>query len=372
MYNHDLQTVAKTEIEQLRETYYARDHWVQKMGLHIAGVTSNTIPWELISAAGFTPVLLSPLRAPSPHAKPYMEDGFDRRTRAIFGQMLSGAWNVLRVVVVPRTSEQEHKLFLYLCEIARQEPERGLPKSVLFNLLHSPFPESRTYGLERTRELLLALGGADDERLRQAIAEGNSARRAIRSLMELRTSGLSGAEAMELIGAFYFMDRAEYARLACSAATILSSRHPIAGPRVMIKGSMLDHPHLHRAIERHSALVSTEDDWWGARAAGRDIDTEGDPVEAIFLKYYEDAPSPRVFPAAVADEWFLTEAAKVNGVVFYIPPEDDVWGWDYPRLARLLDARGIPHMLIREDASTGDVSPECHDRIDQFVSTLGR
>ena len=39
-----------------------------------------------------------------------------------------------RTVVIPRTSEQEHKLFLYLSEVARQEPSRKLPEALLFNL----------------------------------------------------------------------------------------------------------------------------------------------------------------------------------------------------------------------------------------------
>ncbi len=371
MYNRNLQT-PRTEIEQLRDRYEARLEGLPGPGQQIVGVASNTVPWEVVSAAGFTPVLLSSRRAPAPLAEPYMEEGFDGRTRAVFDHLLSGDWNFLRTVVIPRTSEQEHKLFLYLSEVARQEPARKLPQVLLFNLLHTRSPEARAYGLARTRDLLQTLGGASDERLLQTIAEGNAARNAVRSLLKLRTDRLSGADAMTLIGAFYFMDRAEYARLAGAAAKAISLRRPISGPRIMIKGSILDHPHLHRAIERHGALVAAEDDWWGSRAAGNDISTEGDPIEAIFLKYYEDAPSPRVFPAALADEWFHATVPDVHGVIFYLPPEDDVFGWDYPRQKRALNEQGIPHMMIRDDASMGDLSPQCHDQIEDFVVRLGR
>ncbi len=371
MYNENLQTT-KTAIDQLSDRYEARLEGLPGPGRQIVGITSNTVPWELVSGAGFTPVLLSTRRAPAPLAEPYMEEGFNGRTRAIFDRLLSGDWNFLRTVVIPRTSEQEHKLFLYLCEVARQEPSRKLPEVWLFNLLHTRSAEARAYGLARTRDLLETLGGASDERLRQAIAEGNAARNAVRLLLKLRTDRLSGAEALALIGAFYFMDRAEYARLAEAAAKAISEKQSISGPRVMIKGSMLDHPHLHRAIERHGAVVAAEDDWWGSRAAGDDISMQGDPIEAIFLKYYEDAPSPRVFPAALADEWFLATVPDVHGVIFYLPPEDDVFGWDYPRQKRALDERGIPHMVIREDASMGDLSRECHDQIEEFAARLGR
>ena len=133
-----------------------------------------------------------------------------------------------------------------------------------------------------------------------------------------------------LIGAFYFMDRAKYAALASAAADDIAGWPVLSGPRIIVKGSPLDHPHLHAAIEAHGAVVVAEDDWWGSRAVGRDIAEDGDPVEAIFDKYFLDAPSPRVFPPSAADEWFIETigaAPAGTGVVFYLPPEDDILGW---------------------------------------------
>jgi benzoyl-CoA reductase/2-hydroxyglutaryl-CoA dehydratase subunit BcrC/BadD/HgdB len=303
-------------------------------------------------------------------ANEYMEEGFDSRTRAIFDRLLSEEWSAIDTLVIPRTSEQEHKLFLYLREVARQEPERRLPRTLLYNLLHARSEEARAYGLARTRELCGALGSVSEEALHRAIAEGNAARKALRSLLHLRADRLSGTDVLPLLGAYYFMDHAEYSRLAARAAEELAAGPAIPGPRIIIKGSMLDHPHLHRTIERHGANVAAEDDWWGSRAAGRDIACDGDPVEAVFLKYYEDAPSPRVFPSDAADAWFLENAPTAAGVIFYIAPEDDVCGWDYPRWRSALDNRGIPHLLIRDDASAGDVPAECHDRIENFVAGL--
>ena len=36
----------------------------------------------------------------------------------------------------------------------------------------------------------------------------------------------------------------------------------------------------------------------------------------------------------------------IDGVVFYLPPEDCVVGWDYPRRRRFLDERKIPQLLF--------------------------
>jgi benzoyl-CoA reductase/2-hydroxyglutaryl-CoA dehydratase subunit BcrC/BadD/HgdB len=349
-------------------------------GMPIAGITSNTVPWELLRAAGYFPVMLNPSRGPVPVACRFMEEGvFGTRIRGIFDGLVSGAWPFLGMVVIPRTSEQEHKLFLYLREIARQGLATALPDLYLYNLLHARSTEAEQYGLERTHALIEHLEhhagrSIEPADLARAVDESNQASHAIRRLLDLRQGTeprLSGTEALTLIGAVYFMDRAEYAQLAHEAATEFSSRAPLRGVRILIKGSPLNHSGLHRAIEPHGAVVVAEDDWWGSRSITKAIAAQGDMVRSIFGTYYFDAPSPRVFPREVADEWFLATSTNVDGVVFYLPPEDDVLGWDYPGLRKTLDQRGIPSLLVREDASD-ELSSECHRRIDGFISSIAK
>lgn len=324
----------------------------------LLGVTSNTVPWELVRAAGFQPFLLSPRKTATPFAGRYMEDVFSPRIRAIFDFLLSGEGTALRAVVIPRTSEQEHKLYLYVREVIRQGAEHP-PRPILFNLLHTRSAEAQAYGLERTRELKFQLEqisgrSIDAESLRAAIEESNAARDAIRSLLQMRETAspkLSGSEALELIGAWYFMDRTEYTRLAREALREIEPRAPLAGPRILITGTPQDDTEVCAAIESHGAVIIAEDDWWGSRAAGRNVEVIEDPLRAIFEKYYFDAPSPRVFPAALADDWFRRKALEVDGVIFYLPPDDDVLGWDYPRLRAFLDERAIPHLMIRDAGS---------------------
>lgn len=361
---------ARSAVEQL--TWHYEHPFAQAMeeaghGMPVAGMTSNTVPWELLRAAGYFPVMLNPPRRPVPVADQFMEEGvFSARMRGIFDGIASGAWPFLAMVVIPRTSEQEHKLFLYLREMARQGLSKGLPELYLFNLLHTQSTEAEQYGLERTREFSKYLQ-ADD--LADAVEESNRACRAIRKLLAFREGAeprLSGTEALALIGAAYFMDRAEYAQLADEAAVEFSRHTALRGPRILVKGSPLHHTGLHRAIESHGAVVVGEDDWWGSRALTQGIAEHDDLVQAIFRTYYCEAPSPR----KVSNEWFLTRSATVDGVVFYLPPEDDVLGWDYPGLRNTLDQRGIPNLLVREDASE-ELSAECQQRIEDFVRKPG-
>ena len=347
-------------------------------GIPVAGMTSSTVPWELLRAAGFFPLMLNPPSGPAPFATRFMEEGvFGSRIRGIFDGLATGAWPFLQMVVIPRTSEQEHKLYLYLREMARQGFATALPDLYLYNLLHARSREAEAYGLERTYDFKKHLEDQigrciEPGDLARVIEESNRAFRAIRSLLDLRRSAeprVTGTEALELVGAVYFMGRAEYALLADEAMTELSRRPPVLGARILIKGSPLHHTGLHRAIEAHRAVVVAEDDWWCSRSLGNEIVTQRDMVRSIFEMYYADAPSPRVFPRDVADAWFLAEAAKVDGAVFYLPPEDDVLGWDYPRLRRTLDQRGIPSLLVREDAAD-ELSSECHQRIEEFICAI--
>ncbi len=187
------------------------------------------------------------------------------------------------MIVIPRTSEQEHKLFLYLREVARQGLSTGMPEVYLYNLLHTRSAEAEQYGLQRTEELRNYVRA---DNLSRAIEESNSgaSRRPeiARSFREGPGRGSGGTQALALIGAMYFMDRVEYAQLANQAANEISSREPIPGPRILIKGSPLHHTGLHQAIESHGAVVVAEDDWWGSRAPAKEIPQDGELVRAIF------------------------------------------------------------------------------------------
>jgi benzoyl-CoA reductase/2-hydroxyglutaryl-CoA dehydratase subunit BcrC/BadD/HgdB len=297
-----------------------------------------------------------------------MEDVFTARMKAVFDFLLSSDGPTLNAVVIPRTSEQEHKLYLYLREVVRQGVERT-PQAILYNLLHARSAEAQAYGLEQTHELksqLEELSGRPitTEALVSAIAESNAARQAIRSLLQMREGPkprMLGSEALALIGAWYFMDRTEYVRVARDALREIEARPHFGGPRILIKGVPNDNVDFCAAVEAQGAVVVAEDDWWGSRAAGRDIEFTGDPLRDIFEKYYFDAPSPRVFPAAIADEWFSQKAREVNGVIFYLPLDDDVIGWDYPRLRTFLDECKIPHQMLRS---------VCSGQIRAFVEEL--
>jgi len=356
-----------------------------KAGVPVVGFTSNTVPWELIRAAGCFPVLIGPdldvLDKPTPLADSLMEPVFDSRIRAIFNDILSGVWAFLRLLIIPRTSEPENKLYLYLREVARQQLSERQPSVYLYDLLHTRSPLTRSYGLGRTRDLMRRLGEIrpiSAKSLSRAIKESNGARAALRRMQNLRRGDvprISGSDAHTIAGALYFMDRGEYAKLVDEVCCKCKSAKPLRGPRLLIKGMPLHHPRLHQALEAHGAVVVAEDDWWGSRAADANIRSAtgtSSLVKVIFENYYLRAPSPRVSPAAAADGWFQSAVRRgVDGVVFYFPPDDDVYGWDYPRQRDFLHGRHIPSLLIRDDASRG-LSIDANAQMKEFIAKIGR
>jgi 2-hydroxyglutaryl-CoA dehydratase, D-component len=356
-----------------------------KAGVPVVGFTSNTVPWELVRAAGCFPILLAPdidaLNIPTPLADALMEPVFESKIRNLFNGILSSQWNFLRLLIIPRTSEPEYKLYLYLREVERQKLNAALPPLWLYDLLHTRTPVSRQYGLARTKDLvqrLKQIGPMSAKSLAAALAESNRARAALRRLQNLRagdTPRISGTDAFAISGAFYFMDRVAYAKLVETACRELKSAKPLRGPRLLIKGTPLHHPKLHQVLESHGAVVTAEDDWWGARAAGPNLKSarsSSDSIRAIFESYFLHAPSPRVSPAADADQWFQKTVSRgIDGVVFYLPPDDDVYGWDYPRQRDFVAARRIPSLLIREDA-TRDLSSGTAAQIQHFIQSIRR
>jgi benzoyl-CoA reductase/2-hydroxyglutaryl-CoA dehydratase subunit BcrC/BadD/HgdB len=320
------------------------------------GITSNTVPWEILRAAGYAPRLLEADEGPAPYADRFMEDVFDSRIRTVFDRLCAGKWNDLEMVVIPRTSEQEHKLYLYLREASRLQLSNAIPTLYFYNLLHTRTLDSHDYGLEQTRRMAHAFQ-VSGSALGNAIAESNRARSCVREILRKRREGLlEGSTAMEWIRGFYTDSRASFAdRMMVQLHTAHS---PIEGtrPRILIKGAPLNSAAVHRVVEDAGGYVVAEDDWRGSRAAGdQDVRTDIDPVTALFEKYFYDEVSPRVQPGFARDAWFQQEIhrSRVDGVVFYIPLEDDVAGWDYPRQAAWLNTRAVPTAVVR-DASDRD------------------
>jgi len=344
-------------------------------GTSVALTSAHTVPRELLRAAGFDGVVYRPTPPAVPRpSSPYLEvEGLGTRARAFLESAMAGDLDFASVIVCSRSSEQDYKAFLYFREFARQGLSASLPPIWLYDLLQTRTPSARAYGLERTRELydrLLQLAGRrpDQARLADAVTESNTARALMRRLLSLRLPRpqVSGVTAMALLGAFSLVDGATYIAQMSQAVDDLERSAPLPGPRMLLAGAPADDSRLHQMLEQMGAVVVAEAGGWGARSAGPDIALTSDPVTSVFDHYYEHVESPREDRAA-EDAWLgQFTRADIDGVVFYLPPDDAVLGWDYPRQRSRFDDLGVPSLVVRDD--TGD--PEMSSRWREHVTTF--
>jgi benzoyl-CoA reductase/2-hydroxyglutaryl-CoA dehydratase subunit BcrC/BadD/HgdB len=253
----------------------------------------------------------------------------------------------------------------------------ALAPIVLFDLLQSRGADVRNHDVARTRALLdeLASGSGrmpSSDDLRREIARANAARAAARRLVSLRRTAprVAGNEIFPLLAAFWEMEPDRYVEMASDAASRIAACPPLAGPRVLLTGAPVDGQTLHEAIESHGAVVVAEVGPWGSGAAGDDVRIDDDPVAALADKYRADAIGART-PVDSLRRWTESMLDEVDAVVVSLPPDDAVFGWDYPALRDVLQARRIPHLCLRCDPYDTP-TPADHAALGAMVSAASR
>ncbi len=348
----------------------------QQKGIPI-GYTSVNIPTELIEAANGSPILLHggfTNTMTSQHGDSTMEPTFDKRTRFLYSSILNGDWSFLKLLIISRTSEAEHKLYLYLKEAIRQGFGEKIPPIYLFDILQTPSELSKSYSLERTLELKAEIERVTSEKitdanLTKAILKSNEVRKALRKIYTLRRFDnlkITGTEAMTILSASRYMDKNCFIEHAKKLYKTFSRRKPSMKLRVMIKGYPVEDLNLHQKLENKkrdeglvmgyekrdsslithpsSCIVISEDSIFGNPNIEADIALTGDLLSNIFEKYYTDAQNPRAFPMSIVKERFEKEIKNgVQSVVFNFPDDDDLYGWHYPEQKDFLMINGINH-----------------------------
>ena len=318
-----------------------------------------SVPIEIVRAAGLRPIVVRGGHtdaAATPAADRHLESEiFPSRLRYLVDAALNGRLDGAARIIVPRTSDPDYKCFLYLREFVRRGIARSFPQTILFDLLQSDGPDVRAYDAARVGVLFDELASVTGRQpslddLRHEIARTNAARSAARRLVALRHAAprINGAEVLPLLGAFWQLPPNDYASLAAEAAADIAQRPPLHGPRVLLAGAPVDSPALHAAIESHGAIVVEEVGPWGSAAAGDDVDCAGDPLLALGDKYRRDAIGPRT-PIGALRGSISRMLDSIDAVVVSLPPEDTVFGWDYPALRDLLQVRHIPHVCLHRD-----------------------
>lgn len=332
-----------------------------------------SVPIEIIRVAGLRPAVARGSVTPTPAADAHLEpDIFPSRLRCLVEGTLTGHLFHVPRIIIPRTSDADYKCFLYLKEFVRLGITSTLAPILLFDLLQSQGTQVGAYNAARIRDLLDELTSVTGRRItsddvRDEIARTNAARAAARRLLALRRGAprIKGAEVFPLLGAFWHMAPEDYAVLAGEAADEIERRPALTGARVVLMGAPVDGTALQDAIESRGAIVVAEVSPWGTGVAGDDVCGE-DPIAALAEKYRTDVISPRT-PAGSLQDSVARLVDEVDAVVVSLPPDDAVFGWDYPALRGLLATKRIPHICLRGDPCR-PMSPEDAGQLDKLTN----
>ena len=336
-----------------------------------------SVPVEIIRAAGFRAVFERGTPGPTSTADRHLERGvFPGRLRHLVERSLTGRLSDAARIVIPRSSDADYKCFLYLREFVRRGVTSALPPVILFDLLQSSAAHVRAYDAARTRALLDELASISGrtpspDDLRREIVRANAARAAARRLLALRlVPRVTGVEVFPLLAAFWELEPERYVAAVNGTASAFAKRSALSAPRVLLAGVPVDAPALHQAIESHGAIVVSEVGPWGSGVAGDDVRVDDDPILAVADKYRADLVGART-PAALVRRWAERMLHEVDAVVVSLPPDDAVFGWDYPALRELLRERGIPHVCLRGDQYQAPTAEE-HAGLAALVSAASR
>jgi benzoyl-CoA reductase/2-hydroxyglutaryl-CoA dehydratase subunit BcrC/BadD/HgdB len=373
-------------LDELAEVYRERDgaalEWKARGGL-VVGCLGSDVPEELLIAAGILPIrVCGDPEADLGRADRYIERAFDPRVRSIFMRIAEGSYSHLDYLIVSSSSDALVRVFYYLRELRRTEPELPIPDLYFFDLLHTRYRTSALYNRDRARDLKGVIEGWSGRSvtktdLAQAIATCEENRRLLRKLQQLRAPGaprISGVQSLIAIGSSMLMPREVHSERLSVFLEEAEGGEPLSGVRLFLTGSVQDHPQFYELVESCGALVVGEDHHWGAGHFAGEIDASADPLDGIVDLYHLREPGTHQATVSERVSALLqqVQATGAQGVIAYIYEADDAPSWDFPEQREALEARGIPMLLLDHQPYGPERTDDLRRRVEQFIKSIGR
>jgi len=373
--------------EEIQKHYRQRDlaarEWQAKGG-KVAGYFCDSVPEEMMLAAGLFPIRISG----DPHggtdvARKHVLARFVNRedfVHSMFDMLLTGRYDFLDFLVIPHARDSIHRLYQVMVVLKESNPALKLPALFLLDSVHTTFFSSGLYNRDRMLELKNQLeewSGKEitNEALSRAIAITNESKVLLKKVASLRAAEpprISGVEALQIIGSSMFMLKEEHNKLLkqfLEGADKLPARD---GARLFVDGSPLDNLQLYEIIESCKATVVAEDNCWGNRYSDVTVDTSLDPLEAIVDRYHNKSPCPRMYPMSRLIEYCLRSAveAKAQGAICHVFRHDVDEAWTSPDKIKALEEKGIYTLPLKDQPYLISEPGPLKASIEKFVGAI--
>lgn len=380
--NCALQTPA---FAQLLDAYQNRDKAAKEWkanGGQVVGKLGFDVPDELLIAAGMLPVqIYADPQKELKETNKYLEFAFEPVVRAQFEKLIDGTYaELIDHLAISNSTDVIIRIFLYLRELHRQEPERKMPDVSFIDLLFT------RHRLHQTRnEFVMDLFRKDVERwaghpiadadIRKAGAICNENRAALREMAALRHGQevrISGSEAFIIISAGLFMERTAHTQLVKAVTEAAKSWPVLEGPRVFFTGAEQEDTTLLDMIEETGMVIVGDDINWGDRYYDRDYNMDYPVIRALVDRYMlrefsakKSTPDQRV--EALNRE---VDGCKAEGVIFYTHLYDEVACFDMPKQRKMLESKGIKHITFGRMLWPEDKNEGLQEKLNAFADTL--
>jgi benzoyl-CoA reductase/2-hydroxyglutaryl-CoA dehydratase subunit BcrC/BadD/HgdB len=376
-----------TIFEEFQKHYHHQDlaarEWKEKGG-RVVGYFCDSVPEELILAAGFFPLRISgdpmngmELARQQDFPNDMEIEGF---VLSMLNRILTGQYDFVDYLVIPHTRDTISKLYQVLASVKESNSTLKLPELYFFDVLRTTFYTSQLYNRDSViefKEKLEEWSGKEisTEQLAQAIAITNENRMLLKKVAELRAGTpprLSGVEALQIIGSSMFMLKNEHNTLLRKYLNDVEKLPFRDGVRLFFGGSPQDNLQLYQILESFNATVVGEDNCWGNRYSDVPVETTiKNPLDAIVDRYNRKSPCPLTFPLRRRVEYCVNSAQDVNaqGAIFY-SQEYDPQAWDIPDEIKALKAKGIPALYLKKQPYVISDIEQLKARIEEFLRNL--
>ena len=322
-------------------------------GIGVVGKIGYGVCDELIMAAGMESAAVRSEGFSHALADEYLEYAFTEKGKLLFDMIADGDRACVPDHVVFSDSEDlTNRLYYYLRELKRSEPERRMPELYLVDWLfsrHMTYQEWNEKALRRFAQQLEIWSGkaVTDDALAEAIDLYNRQYRAVSEILRQRTAPaprITGSEALVILGAKDHMGKRRYAEIVEKLAAEVSSWPEAEGTKLFFSGSLQQDLTVYEEVEGAGFVICGEDHDAGARAFERPARTDLEPFRALVDCYMLRSPSAAkgLVKERVTSLLENVEKTGASCVLFYTDAYDEAASWDFPSQRKALEERGIP------------------------------
>ncbi len=351
-------------------------------GKKTAWMLGDEVPEEILMAGGLVPVRAWGHQGERPNADKYLEVSFGAVWRGLFESVLSNEHSdIMDYLVLANSSDIIQKLYYYLVQIKKIEPDRRLPEIdyVDYWLVNRDFRAQERNWRETQRFITKVESWTgkkiSEQDLADAIALCNEYKAALRAFSMLRYAKdcrITGSEALNVIAGSFYLEKDKSIELIKKVTLDAASWPAVNEVRCLYTGSMQDTTEVYGLMEEAGLNVVTEDKVPGDRYADTDADTGINPVRAVSGRYHERFPS--------SERSFIKDRAKAiperaaetgaEAVVLFMNHNDESYIWDLPRQKLELDRMGIKVLTVEDQYYPLKDTQKLKDLFSSFAETV--